>query len=100
MPVPTPTPIWTERYEDVIEPIFFATDWSITSRSATSAAMKDMLTRAVAAQRLLTSFMHEVNFTSSALCLDASAFSVSWVNLFILFEADTAIFWRLEFAFS
>ena len=44
MPVPTPTPIYIEGYEALTDPVSLPTDSSVTSRSATSAAMKDIVT--------------------------------------------------------
>jgi hypothetical protein len=92
MPVPTPTPICTEGYEALTDPLSLATDCSVTSRSATSAAMNDIVTLTVETQRFRTSFIHEVNFISSLFCFAANASSVSPFTLAIFFGADTLSF--------
>ena len=102
IPVPTPTltSIYTDGYEEVTDSISSATDCSIASRSATSAAMKDIVTLAVDMQRFRTSFMNEVNFRSSFFCLDASASVLSSFNGFTFLGAVTASFGRMESAGS
>ena len=96
IPVPTPHPICTDGYEEVTDPTSSATDCSIASRSATSAAMNDMVTLAVDVQRFCTSFMHEVNFRSSFFYLSASASVLSSFNGFTFFGAVTASFGHME----
>ena len=80
IPVPTPTPICTDGYEEMFDPLFYATDCSIASRSATSAAIKDIMTLVVEVQRFRMSFVQQVNFKSSCSCLCASA-SVSLASV-------------------